>query len=39
MIWRILGDVLTAIVIVVITCVVGAVGAFIYAIHKHMMKD
>jgi hypothetical protein len=37
--WKILGDILTAVVILIITVFVAAIGATLWAIHKHMMKD
>ena len=39
MIWRVLGDVATVVVIVIITVLVAIIGTGLYAIHKHMMKD
>lgn len=39
MIWKILGDILTVVVILFITAFVYAVGKGLWAIHKHMMKD
>lgn len=39
MIWRILGDILTAIVIIGITAFVVVIGMGLRAIHKHMMKN
>lgn len=39
MIWKILGDIVTAVVILIITAFVYAVGKGLWAIHKHMMKD
>lgn len=39
MIWRLLGDILTAIVIVGITAFVVAVGMGIRAIHNRIMKN
>lgn len=39
MMWKILGDVATAIVIVAITAVVCIIGWGLRIIHKHMMKD
>ncbi len=39
MIWRVLGDVATVVVIVIITVLVAIVGIGLHAIHKHMMKD
>lgn len=39
MIWKILGNVITAVVIVFITAVVCIIGWGLRAIHKHMMKE
>ena len=39
MIWKILGDILTVVAIVAMSAFVYAIGAGIWAIHKHMMKD
>lgn len=39
MIWKILGDVITAVVILIVTAFVYAIARGLWAIHKHMMKD
>lgn len=39
MIWKILGDILTAVVILIITAFVAAIGAALWAFHKHLMED
>ena len=39
MMWKILGDILTAVVIFIITDFVAAIGAARWAFHTHMMKD
>ena len=39
MIWQILGDIVTALVILVITAIVGIIVAGLRMLHKHMMKD
>ena len=36
---KILGDILTVVVILFVTAFVAAIGAALWAIHKHMMKD
>ena len=39
MMLKILGDIPTAVVILIITVFVAAIGAALWAVHKHMMKD
>lgn len=39
MIWKILGDVITAVVIFIVTAFVYTIARGLWAIHKHMMKD
>lgn len=39
MIWKILGDVMKAVVILIVTAFVYAIARGLWAIHKHMMKD